>query len=50
MGQKKQNNSKLLASTITECISISAFATLVGIPIGITGSAIGLEICNNFRN
>ena len=31
-------------STITECVSISAFASLVGIPIGITSSAIGLKI------
>ena len=37
-------NSKL-ASTITGCISISAFASLIGIPIGITSSAIGLKIC-----
>ena len=35
----------ILASTITRCISISTFASLVGIPIGITSSAIGLEIC-----
>ena len=35
----------ILASTITGCVSISAFASLVGIPIGITSSAIGLEIC-----
>ena len=34
-----------LASTITRCISISAFASLLGIPIGITSSAIGLKIC-----
>ena len=27
------------------CVSISAFASLVGIPIGITSSAIGLKIC-----
>ena len=32
-----------LGSTITGCISISAFASLVGIPIGITSSAIGLK-------
>ena len=36
--------------TITGCISISAFASLVGIPIGISSSAIGLKICNNCRN
>ena len=34
----------ILASTITGCVSISAFATLVGIPIGITSSAIKLKI------
>ena len=27
------------------CISISAFASLVGIPIGITSTAIGLKTC-----
>ena len=35
----------ILSSTITGCISISAFASLVGIPIGIASSAIGLKIC-----
>ena len=34
-----------LASTITGCISISTFTSLIGIPIGITSSAIGLIIC-----
>ena len=38
-------NFLILASTITGCISISAFASLNGIPIGITSSAIGLRIC-----
>ena len=33
----------ILGSTITGCVSISAFASSVGIPIGITGSAIGLK-------
>ena len=32
-------------STITGCVSVSAFTSLVGIPIGITSSAIGLKIC-----
>ena len=32
-------------STITGCVSIFAFASLVGIPIGTTSSAIGLKIC-----
>ena len=35
----------ILVSTITGCISISHFASLCGIPIGITSSAIGLKIC-----
>ena len=34
----------ILASTITGCVSFSAFASLVGIPVGITSSAIGLKI------
>ena len=34
-----------LPSTITGCISISAFASLTNIPIEITSSAIGLKIC-----
>ena len=43
-------NSKLyltlsyFSSAVTGCISISAFAFLLGIPIGITSSAIGLRI------
>ena len=35
----------ILASTIIGCISISAFASLIGTPIGITSSEIGLKIC-----
>ena len=35
----------ILASTINGCISISAFSSLIGIPIGIASSAIGLKIC-----
>ena len=34
----------ILAST-TGCVSISAFAYIVGIPIGIRSSAIGLRVC-----
>ena len=34
----------LVASTIAGCVSIPSFATLVGIPIGITSSAIGFKI------
>ena len=32
-------------SSITECVSISAFAWFVGILIGITNSAIALKLC-----
>ena len=32
-----------LASAIIGCVSISAFTSLFGIPIGITSSAIGLK-------
>ena len=39
----------ILASTITICISaiftISAFSSLIGIPIGMPSSLIGLKIC-----
>ena len=34
----------ILVSTVTRCVSISSFASVVGIPIGITSSAIGLKI------
>ena len=39
------NHFLILASTITGYISISAFASWLGIPIGITSSAIGLKTC-----
>ena len=35
----------VVISAITGCVFISAFTSLVGIPIGITNSAIGLKIC-----
>ena len=35
----------ILASTITGCISISDFAYLIGVSIGITSSAIGSKMC-----
>ena len=35
----------IFASTITGCISISAFVSLIGIPIGITSSTIGCKLC-----
>ena len=35
----------ILASIICGCVSMSAFVSLIGIPIKITSSAIGLKIC-----
>ena len=35
----------ILVSTVTGCISISAFASLVCVPVGITSSAVGLKLC-----
>ena len=34
----------ILVSTITRCILISAFASSIGIPIGIMSSVIGLSM------
>ena len=34
----------ILASTITSCVSISAFASLVCVPFGITSSALGIKL------
>ena len=39
----------ILISTVTGCVSISAFASLVGIPIRMANSAIEF-FCNNCRN
>ena len=35
----------ILASAVTGCISISDFVSLVGIPVGVTISVVGLQIC-----
>ena len=35
----------ILVSTVNGCVSISAFASLVAIPVGITSSAVGIKIC-----
>ena len=35
----------ILASTATGCVSISAFASLICVPVGITSSAVGINIC-----
>ena len=35
----------VLVSTVTGCASISAFVSLVCVPVGFTSSAVGIEIC-----
>ena len=40
----------ILPSAVTGFVSISAFACLVGTPIGITSSTIRLKICANCSN
>ena len=35
----------ILSSTVTGCVSISAFASLVFVPVGITSTAVGINIC-----
>ena len=35
----------ILGSKITWCASISVFASLVGNPIGVMSSSVGLKIC-----
>ena len=34
----------VLTSAVTECVSISAFASLIGIPVGITSSLATIKI------
>ena len=38
-------DSLILASAVTGCISVSVFASLLGILVGFWNSAIGLKIC-----
>ena len=38
-------HSLILISTVTGCVSIFVFASLVGIPMGITSTAVELKIC-----
>ena len=54
MSEKHKNTCKylnyvehllILASTVTGCVSISAFTSLVAVPVGITSSTVGLKIC-----
>ena len=35
----------ILVSKMTGCVSVSAFHSLVVIPVGITSSAVGISIC-----
>ena len=35
----------ILVSTVTGCVFISAYVSLVGIPVGIASSVVGLKIC-----
>ena len=35
----------ILVSTVTGCVSTSAFASLVCVPVGITSSAVGIKSC-----
>ena len=35
----------VFVSAVSGCVSISAFASLVGVPIRIASSAVGLKIC-----
>ena len=35
----------ILVSTVTSCISISAFVSLVCVPVGIASSAVGITLC-----
>ena len=39
----------ILISAISGCVSISAFASVVGIPAEITSSAVGLKICTKTK-
>ena len=35
----------IVVSTVTGCVSISAFASLICVPLGMTSLAVGLKIC-----
>ena len=35
----------ILVSILTGCVSISAFASVVCVPVGITSSVVGIKIC-----
>ena len=35
----------VFVSTVSGCVSISVFVSLVGVPVGITSTSLGLKIC-----
>ena len=35
----------IFVSAVSACVSISAFVSLVAVPVGITSSAVGIKIC-----
>ena len=43
--KRHAENLLLFVSKVTGCVSISAFASLVAISVGITSSAVGIKIC-----
>ena len=56
MGEKRKKTRKylnfaesllILSSIITYCVSLSAFASLVCVPVDITSSEVGIKICGN---
>ena len=54
MSEKRKKTSKylnyvdhllILISAVIGCVSISSFASLVCVPVGITSSAVGIKFC-----
>ena len=45
MSWKYKNLLLVLVSIVSSCVSVSIFDSLVGIPLGIVSSAVGLKIC-----
>ena len=44
-------NFLILVSTVSGCVSISGFASIVHAPAGITSSALKIKnLCNHYRN
>ena len=58
MSEKHKNTCKclnyaehllILASAVTVCVSVSAFASLVCVPVGITSSVVGLKFLQSLQ-